>query len=107
MRWPVIIAAAFTAGSMAWSPNAIAQSERWVNPDQPLPSPAVTESGIHNKSDEQASQRREPDGLERLKREGADGGGGAVFSVARCPLRAKTVRRISRPPDSRCTRAET
>ncbi len=71
MRWPVIIAAAFTAGSMAWSPNAIAQSERWVNPDQPLPSPAVTESGIHNKSDEQASQRREPDGLERLKREGA------------------------------------
>jgi hypothetical protein len=71
MKSPVIIAAAFTAGSMAWSPNAIAQSERWVNPDQPLPPPPVTESGIHNESDEQASPQREPDGLERLTREGA------------------------------------
>ena len=71
MRWSVIIAAAFTAGSLAWSPKAIAQSERWVHPDQPLPPPPVTESGIHNESDEQASQQRERDGLERLKREGA------------------------------------
>jgi uncharacterized protein (TIGR02246 family) len=52
MRWPLIISAAFAAGSIAWSPDAIAQSERWVNPDQPLPPPPVTESGIHNESDE-------------------------------------------------------